>query len=78
MSTMRQRRANATPDEKRKARALAALGGVPYLHALYALRTLDRLAGRIDLIDLAALLGGREDRRPIGLRVDGAPRLRVG
>ena len=44
MSTMRQRRTNATPDEKRKARALAALGGVPYLHALYTLRTLDRLA----------------------------------
>lgn len=70
MSTMRQRRANATPDEKRKARALSALGGVPYLHALYTLRTLARLAGRIDIGDLAAVLGDRDKRRPIGLPVD--------
>lgn len=70
MSTMRQRRAHASPREKRMARELAALSGAPYLHSVYTIRTLARLRERLDLGDLVNILDGRHDRRPIGLPVD--------
>jgi hypothetical protein len=62
------------PVDKQIVRALAALSGAQYSQCLVALHVLAPLRRHLDLGDLAAVVSGSSERRPIGVRVHDADR----